>query len=80
MERLTTGMQHRPCYVNIYHICQTTDCYSLYLMIFTIIRSIALSAACVHSNYHTPNKEIVIGRCGIRECMHSKMLHLLMCS
>ncbi len=26
------------------------------------------------------NKEIVIGRCGIRECMHSKMLHLLMCS
>ncbi len=46
-------------------------------MIFTIIRSVALSAACVHSNYHTPNKEIVIGRCGIREC---KMLHLLMCS
>ncbi len=37
-------------------------------------------AACVHSNYHTPNKEIVIGRWGIRECMHSKMLHLLMCS
>ncbi len=42
-------------------------------MIFTIIRSVALSAACVHSNYHTPNKEIVIGRCGIRECMHSKI-------
>ncbi len=44
------------------------------------IRSMALSAACVHSTYHTPNKEIVMGRCGIRECMHSKMLHLLMCS
>ncbi len=33
-----------------------------------------------YSTYYTPNKEIVIGRCGICECMHSKMLHLLMCS
>ena len=26
-------------------------------------RSITLSAACVHSTYHTPDKEIVMGRC-----------------
>ncbi len=45
MERLTTGIQHRPCYVNI---------YTIYVKPLTVIH------ACVHSTYRTPNKEIVI--------------------
>ncbi len=36
-----------------------------------------ISAACVHSTYHTPNKEIVIGRCGI---LVNVRCSILMCS
>ncbi len=73
------------CYVHTYHKCSGLTCYGITCTItcqtaalyLCMIRSIALSATCVHSTYHTPNKEIVMGRCWIREC---KMLHLLMCS
>ncbi len=44
MQRLTTWMQHRPAMYTFTILFQTTDCYS---MIFTIIRSVAVSAACV---------------------------------
>ncbi len=64
MERLTTRMQRRPAMYTLTIFICQTARYQPY----------------VHSTYHTPNKEIVIGRCGIRESMHSKMLHLLMCS
>ncbi len=53
MESLTTRMQHRPAMYTL------TKLLTLYLM----ISAYALSAACVHSTYHTPNKEIVMGRC-----------------
>ena len=46
---------------NIVLLCTHLPCQT--------IRSIALSAACVRSTYHTPNKEIVMGRCWTRECM-----------
>ncbi len=49
MERLTTGMQHRPAMYTV-----------TIKPLIVIHRSIALSAVCVHSTYHTPNKEIVI--------------------
>ncbi len=58
MERLTTGMQHRPA---MYTLGQTADCYSLYLS--NDIHYYQRYAGCVHSTYHTPNKEIVMGRC-----------------
>ncbi len=39
--RLTTGMQHRPCYVP-YKLCQTTDCLNdNNSLIFTIITRIS---------------------------------------
>ncbi len=67
-----TQMQHCPAmYTLTIIICQTADCYSLYVLNDNYSLLLALSAACVHSTYHTPNKEIVIGRCGIRECMHA---------